>query len=155
MPEVSGHIDRRRQPQVALQAVKAALAEIDWPVVEVTQQKFTGTAGKWTNESYGFALKCPKQLPVSELWLGFISHQKAPPGIYAQLTPDMGVEHVLTPRQIDYKMAEFSKYILMKQIVPLDEIRRMEKKFGADALTKQFKNILRQVYPFSVSRQKT
>lgn len=30
MPEVSGHLDRRRQPQVALQAVKHALAEIDW-----------------------------------------------------------------------------------------------------------------------------
>jgi hypothetical protein len=153
MPEVSGHIDRRRQPQVALQAVKHALAEIDWQVAEITMHKFISPRSGWVNESYGYALKVPKKLPVKELWLGFISHQKAPPGIYAQLTPDMGVERVLSPADVDYKISDFGKYILMKQIVPLEQIRRMEKKFGADALTKQFKNILRKVYPFSARKK--
>ncbi|MBI4712530.1 MAG: hypothetical protein HY762_04410, partial [Planctomycetes bacterium] len=68
--------DRRKQPQVSLQAVQSALAEINWPIREVTQQKFFRPAGKRANESYGYVLNVPKHLPVKELWVGFISHQK-------------------------------------------------------------------------------
>jgi hypothetical protein len=142
---------------VALQAVKTALAETDWPVFEVTQQRFTEPAGKWTNESYGFALKCPKILPVKDLWVGYLAHQKAPAGLYAGINPDMSHDKMLTPRETEYKIAEFDfgKYILLKQIMPLEQIRQMEKKFGADALTKQFKNILQKVYPFSAAKKRT
>jgi hypothetical protein len=145
------HIDRRRQPQGTIKAVEAALAEINWPVHEVTRQSFSSPAGKWTNESYGYALKCPKHLPVKELWVGYLSHQKAPAGLYAGLNPDMNVDKVLTPREIDYRMADFGKYLLLKQIVPLEKIREMEKKFGSDALKKFYKTTLRKVYPFGAT----
>ena len=151
---MSATIDRRRQPQGSINAVKQALAEIDWPVHEVTRQSFSSASGKWTNESYGYALKVPKALPIKDLWVGYLSHQKAPAGLYAGINPDMSRDKVLTPRETEYKIADFDfgKYLLLKQIVPMSQIQEMEKKFGSDALKKFYQDILQKVYPFSVKK---
>jgi hypothetical protein len=149
-------LDRRRQPQVSLRAVREVLAEIDWPIREVTSQRFFPPRpgeGQWINESFGYILKIPKELSsIRKLWVGYLRHKEVmPPGIYAGMNPVLtGTKADLTPLKAGYRESPFSSYILLKQIIPQKQIDRMEKQFGADELKKKIKEILVKTYPFSL-----
>ena len=121
----SPQADRRRQPQGAIKAVKHALAEIDWPVKEITSHKFISPVGTWTNESFGYALKCPKNLPVRELWVGYVNHQKAQPGIYSALTPYL--QDSLKILKQGYYESPFKGYLLIKKLISKEKIDRLER----------------------------
>jgi len=144
------NFDRRHQPQDCIQAVGEALAEINWPVAEITRQSFFSPKGTWVNESHGYKLKVPKTMPhIRKLWVGYVCHEKAPAGLYAGLTALPASE--TTPAHKDgYKMSPFEEFILLRPIVPQKKLEEMEKQFGSAELKKQLKGILKKVYPFSV-----
>lgn len=71
-------LDRRRQPQVTLKAIEDVLEEIHWPVNQTTSHKFISASGTQVNESFGYELKVPASVPVKKVWVGYVSHQKAP-----------------------------------------------------------------------------
>jgi hypothetical protein len=52
-----------------------------------------------------------------------------------------------------YRISEFGKHALLKQIVTRQEMEQMEQDFGAKALKNKMKEILKSHYPFSEKRK--
>jgi hypothetical protein len=129
--------------------MREALDDIDWAVSEITSHKFMEPKGNLVNESFGYKLKVPKLLShIRKLWVGYVCHEKAPPGIYAGLTALPASES--TPAHKNgYKMSPFEDFILLKQIVPQEKLAEMEKQFGSEELKERMKEIIKTVYPFS------
>jgi len=142
------YLNRRRQPQVTLKAIEDVLDEIHWTVNQTTSHKFISASGTQVNESFGYELKVPASVPAKKVWVGYVSHQKAPAGIYAQLTPDVNRDqyHIMDR---GYQMASFGDYIFIKQIIPIKTVREMENKFGVLTIKKKLKSILKRNYPFN------
>jgi hypothetical protein len=151
------HLDRRRQPQATLTAIREILPSIGWRIHEITNQHFTHPHGKWDNESYGYRLSIPKTMPfIRKLWIGYLKHQSVKPsGIYAGMNPRLG-EDTPTPRSTGYRLAPryFSAWLLLKLVIPQDEIDRLEYENGLIALKKRVKAILLKTYPFTMSPAK-
>lgn len=149
------YLNRRRQPQVTLKAIKDVLDEIHWHVNQTTSQKFISASGTQVNESFGYELKIPKALPLRELWIGYLDHQSARPGIYAGLTPQLSNKKYLDALVDGYRESPFkNNYILFKEILPIGKAKELETKFGLMDLRKHYKAMLLKIYPFSVSRRK-
>lgn len=144
--------DRRKQPSNTIKAIGVVLKEINWQVKEVTQQKFTQscTDGTSVNESFGYAIQVPGKLPIKKLWVGYIDHQSLSAGIYTGLTPDMASgPELVTPHKIGYRLVDFGEYLLMKRLLPMEKIQELENKLGFLYLVKEYKNILKKIYPFN------
>ena len=149
------HIDRRRQPQTTLKVVEQILREIKWPIKEITSQKFISPSRHQANESFGYELKIPKEIPLRELWIGYLNHQQAKPGIYAGLTPQLSDKKYLDALDDGYRESPFrNNHILFKEIIPIAKAKEQEAKFGLIELKKHYKAMLLKNYPFSVARRK-
>ena len=149
------YLNRRRQPQVTLQAIKDVLGEIHWHVNQTTSQKFISASGAQVNESFGYELKIPKEIPLRELWIGYLNHQQAKPGIYAGLTPQLSDKKYLAALDDGYRESPFrNNHILFKEIIPIAKAKELEAKFGLIELKKHYKVMLLKNYPFSVARRK-
>ena len=149
MNKIKHSFDRRKQPQNSIQAIADALAEIKWGIKEVTNLKFILQDSGWTNESFGYELAVPKKVPIKELWVGFIKHVKAQPGIYAGITPDMNRDEESLALRDGYRISEFGRHALLKPIISRDKLQEMEEKFGTTDLKNEIKKILQKHYPFS------
>lgn len=67
-------LERRRQPQVAIQSVRDALAEINWAVKEIASHCFLSPSGVTVNESFGYELSIPRSnASIKKLWIGYLS----------------------------------------------------------------------------------
>ncbi len=152
MSKIRHSFDRRKQPQNSIQAIGDALAEIKWDIKEITKKTFILPKSGWTNESFGYELTVPKKVPIKELWVGFIKHVKAEPGIYAGINPDMNRDEKSLALKDGYRISEFGKHALLKQIITRKEMEKMEDAFGANDLKKEMKKILQKHYPFSGKR---
>ncbi len=152
MSKIKNHFDRRKQPQNSIQAIAQALTEIKWGIKEITKKTFILPDTGWTNESFGYELTVPKSVPIKELWVGFIKHVKAEPGIYAGINPDMNRDEKSLALRDGYRISEFGKHALLKQLVTRQEMEEMEESFGTRALKDKMKTILKSHYPFSGKR---
>jgi len=147
----ASHFDRRKQPQILLQAIETALAEIDWAIKETTSQRFWSPQGV-VNESFGYVLKVPKKADALKgLWVGYLAHEKlATPGIYAAAIPS--ARNILEPLKAGYRETpfDFGSYVFLKPIVSKEKVDQMQKLYGPMELEKRMKHILKTVYPFSL-----
>lgn len=145
------HLDRREQPQVTLQAISEALADLrNWTIKEVTNQKFISPLTKQKNESFGFELKIPRSIEsIKKFWIGYLKHHELTPGIYSALTPHLEHSHIVL--QEGYYESPFSDYLLIKKLVSKEEINRMEQKFGQLKIKRIIKEVLQETYPFTVN----
>lgn len=142
--------ERRQQPQNSLKAMQAALVEIDWSIKQITSQKFIAPQGTSLNESFGYEVKIPRDLShIRKLWVGYVSHKDVPAGIYAGTTI-LPASQSTPALSNGYRMSPFGEFILLKQLIPQRKLEEMEKQLGLADLKKQFKNILKKVYPFSL-----
>ena len=150
MPAQASSADRRKQPQHTLQAVKSALHEIDWPIAEISSHKFISPKGDRVNESFGYDLKIPREMDyLRALWVGYLCHTKAPPGLYAGLSTPYA-EHSITALRSGYRESVIEPYLLLRPILPQAEIEKLEDKYGRKELKEAMKKILKKVYPFSL-----
>ena len=144
-------LDRRRQPQISIKAIRGALVEIDWRVKEITSHRFISPSNKWANESFGYELKIPRSMKnIKRCWIGYLSHQNAQPGIYSALTPYL--RDSLKILKQGYYEAPFSDYLLIKKLVSQAKINRLERNCGQVEIKRIIKEILRQTYPFTKKR---
>jgi len=144
------HLDRRQQPANPLKAMEQAIVQTDWSIMEITRHTFISGNGKWVNESHGYRLHIPKTLPgLRRLWVGYLKHTEVPPGFYSGLIPG-SPEVMMKALKSGYRESPFSGLHFLKHIVPLAELREMERKFGIDEITSQLKEILVKVYPFNL-----
>ena len=145
------NIDRRRQPQNTLKVIKEVLLEMNWPIKEMTSQRFVSPSGKWQNESFGYLLNIPKDLSyIRKFWVGYLKHKDVtPPGIYAGMNP-IPTKEGFVPLRAGYRLSPFDAFILLKPIIPQKQLEEMEKQFGTSELKKKIKQIMIKTYPFSL-----
>lgn len=147
--------ERRRQPQATLKVVEQVLKEIHWPIKEITSQKFVSPSGGRSNESFGYELKIPKEISLRELWIGYLDHQAAKPGIYTGLTPQLADKKYVAALDDGYRESPFrNHHILFKEILTITKARKLEARFGLKELKNRYKAMLLKNYPFSVARRK-
>jgi len=145
------HVDRRKQPQTTITAIRQALDEIDWSVKEVTSQTFVSASGKHKNESFGYELAVPPEMfHIKSLWVGYLSHKDVKPaGIYAAMNPTTAPEG-FTPLKKGYQESPFRDYFLIKPILSIEEIKQLQYDYGEGKLKEKIKQILVKTYPFSL-----
>jgi hypothetical protein len=141
-------LERRRQPQIAIQSVRQALAEIDWTVKEIASHCFLSPGGVTVNESFGYELRIPRSNEsIRKLWVGYLNHRKAKPGIYSALNPYL--PDSLKILQQGYYESPFSEYLLIKKLISKEKIDRLERNYGQVEIKRIIKGILLQTYPFT------
>jgi len=146
-------VDRRRQPQLTLKAIEQVFKDIKWDIKEITSHKFFSPKGDWVNESFGYTLKIPRTMPyIRKLWIGYLAHQELSPGIYAGMNPVPVGTNTPSPLSTGYRLSPegFDAWILLKQIIPQEQIAEMEQKYGQIELKKKIKEIIIKTYPFSL-----
>jgi hypothetical protein len=142
------YLDRRRQPQTSIKAIRDALKEIDWVIKEITSHRFISPSNKWVNESFGYELIIPRSMAsLKKCWIGYLSHKDTQPGIYSALTPYL--RDSLKILKQGYCEAPFSEYLLIKQLLSQKKIDQLEKDCGQTDIKRIIKEILLQTYPFA------
>ena len=144
-------LDRRRQPQIAIQSVRDALAEIDWTVKEIASHCFLSPGGVTVNESFGYELSIPRSNEnIKKLWIGYLNHRKAKPGIYSAITPYL--QDSLKVLKQGYYESPFNDYLLIKKLISKEKIERLERNYGQVEIKRIIKEIILQTYPFTEKR---
>jgi hypothetical protein len=142
--------EQRHQPQTTIKTIGEVLPELKWPFKEIANHRFVRPTGH-VNESFGYVLKIPGDFSfIRKLWVGYLNHKSVVPGIYSCLDPVLCRHKGLDPLDHGYRETPFDFYILYKQILPIEQVEKMEDKFGQIELKKRIKAILQKVYPFSI-----